>query len=228
MEYYFDKNGTVIKQRETDIVNKSFMWMFVGLMCTGITSLLVASNSAIVSLLFSNSLAFFGLIIAELALVFFLSARIQKLSYGVALSLFLLYAFLNGIMLSVIFLIYTASSISVTFFTTSVLFGVMAMYGITTKRDLTSVGSLALMALIGVILVSVVNLFLKSDTLSYVISFVAIAIFIGLTAYDTQKIKRLADAGAPENMGVLGALTLYLDFINLFLNILRLLGRRRD
>lgn len=202
--------------------------MFVGLLCTGIVSLLVAGNQAIVNLIYSNMLIFFGLILAELALVFFVSARIQKMSFGAAVSSFLLYSFLNGITLSLIFLIYTANSIAVTFLIASLLFGVMALYGITTKRDLTSVGSLAFMGLIGVILASVMNFFLRSDTFSYVISFIAVAVFIGLTAYDTQKIKRMAENGANDNMGILGALTLYLDFINLFLHLLRLLGRHRD
>jgi uncharacterized protein len=226
VDYYFDKTGVAVRQ--TDVVNKSFAWMFVGLLLTGISSLIVSSSTALFDIFNSNPLVFFGLILAELALVFFLSARIQKISLGVAVTLFLLYSLLNGVTLSAIFLIYTSNSVATTFFITSVLFGVMALYGITTKRDLTSIGNLALMALIGVILVSVVNIFLKSDTLSYVISFVAVAIFIGLTAYDTQKIKRMAEMGAGENMGVLGALTLYLDFINLFLNLLRLLGKRRD
>ena len=202
--------------------------MFVGLMCTGVMSFVIASNAAFVNLIFSNMLVFFGLILVELGLVFFLSARIQRISYGTALVCFLLYSLLNGVTLWAIFLIYTANSVAVTFLITGVLFGVMALYGFTTKRDLTSIGNLALMALIGVILVSVVNLFLQSDTLTYVISFVAIAIFIGLTAYDTQKIKRMAENGASENMGILGALTLYLDFINLFLNLLRLLGKRSN
>jgi len=227
MSYYFENSGVTYRQ-QTDIVNKSFAWMFVGLMCTGFVSFVLSSNATLVDLIFSNPLVFFGLILAELGLVFFLSARIQRISYGTALVCFLLYSLLNGITLSAIFLIYTANSIAVTFLITGVLFGVMAVYGFTTKRDLTSIGNLALMALIGVILVSVVNLFLKSDTLSYVVSFVAIAIFIGLTAYDTQKIKRMAENGASENMGILGALTLYLDFINLFLNLLRLLGKRRN
>jgi len=225
--YYFEKSGVTYRQ-QTDIVNKSFAWMFVGLMCTGFVSFVLSSNAALVDLIFSNLLVFFGLILVELGLVFFLSARIQRISYGTALVCFLLYSLLNGVTLSAIFLIYTANSIAVTFFITGLLFGIMALYGFTTKRDLTSIGNLALMALIGVILVSVVNIFLKSDTLSYVISFVAIGIFIGLTAYDTQKIKRMAENGASENMGILGALTLYLDFINLFLNLLRLLGKRRN
>ncbi len=202
--------------------------MFVGLLCTGIVSLMVAANTALVNLIFSNMIVFFGLLLAELALVFFVSARIQKMSFGAAVTCFLLYSLLNGVTLSMIFLIYTSNSVAVTFLVSSLLFGVMALYGITTKRDLTSFGNLAIMALIGVILASVVNFFLKSDTFSYIISILAVAIFIGLTAYDTQKIKRLAENGASENMGILGALTLYLDFINLFLNLLRLLGRRRD
>lgn len=227
MAYYFENSG-ITYRKQTDIVNKSFAWMFVGLMCTGVMSFVLASNAAFVNLIFSNMLVFFGLILVELGLVFFLSARIQRISYGTALVCFLLYSLLNGVTLSAIFLLYTANSVAVTFLITGVLFGVMALYGFTTKKDLTSIGNLALMALIGVILVSVVNLFLQSDTLTYVISFVAIAIFIGLTAYDTQKIKRMAENGASENMGILGALTLYLDFINLFLNLLRLLGKRSN
>jgi FtsH-binding integral membrane protein len=227
VSYIFENSG-VTYQKQTDIVNKSFAWMFVGLMCTGVMSFVLASNAAFVNLISSNMLVFFGLILVELGLVFFLSARIQRISYGTALTCFLLYSLLNGVTLSAIFLIYTANSVAVTFLITGVLFGVMALYGFTTKKDLTSIGNLALMALIGVILVSVVNLFLQSDTLTYVISFVAIAIFIGLTAYDTQKIKRMAESGASENMGILGALTLYLDFINLFLNLLRLLGKRSN
>lgn len=212
----------------TTAVSQSFAWMFGGLLLTGLASLTVAANSTLADLIFGNSLVFFGLIIAELALVFFLSLRVQKMSFGTALASFLLYSMLNGITLAAIFLIYTASSIATSFFIAAGVFGIMAFYGYTTKRDLTTIGNLAFMALIGVILASVVNLFLKSSGLSYIVSYLTIIIFVGLTAYDTQKIKRMAESGASANVGVLGALALYLDFINIFLSLLRIFGNRRN
>ncbi len=199
----------------TSIVNQAFTWMCGGLLLTALSSFVVASNEALISLIFGNDLVFFGLIIAELALVFFLSLRVQKLSFGTALAAFLGYSLLNGATLAAIFFLYTLSSIASCFLVAGLLFAAMALYGYTTKRDLTTIGSLALMALFGVIIASLVNLFLHSDTLGYVLSYLVIAIFIGLTAYDTQKIKRLAESGARGSVGILGALALYLDFINI-------------
>jgi FtsH-binding integral membrane protein len=199
--------------------------MFVGLMVSGIASLVIASHQVLMTTIYANSLLFFGLIIAELALVFFLSLRIQAMSFGTALVSFLVYAVLNGITLSSIFLLYTSTSVATTFLTTALVFGAMALYGYTTKRDLTTIGNLAVMALIGLILASVVNLFLNSSAVSYVLSYLSIVIFVGLTAYDTQKLKNLEGS---ENLGILGALMLYLDFINIFLNLLRIMGRRKD
>jgi len=213
---------------QINLVNQSFLWMFIGLFVTGISSLIVASNQTLVSAIYSNSIVFFGLIIAELALVFFLSLRITKMSFGVAVISFTIYSLLNGLTIASIFLIYTASSIASTFFITAIVFGVMAFYGYTTKRDLTSIGNLAFMGLIGVIIASVVNLFLKNNTFSYILSYLTIAIFIGLTAYDTQKIKQMESEVGNQNLGILGALMLYLDFINIFLNLLRIIGRKRD
>jgi FtsH-binding integral membrane protein len=202
--------------------------MFIGLIATGVASLIIVSNQALVDAIYSNSIIFFGLIIAELALVFFLSLRITKISFGIAVISFCIYSLLNGITLASIFLIYTATSIVSTFFITALVFGVMSFYGYATKRDLTSIGNLAFMALVGVIIASVVNLFLKNNIFSYVLSYLSIAIFIGLTAYDTQKIKQMESEVNNKNLGVLGALMLYLDFINIFLNLLRILGRKRD
>lgn len=211
-----------------NVINQSFLWMFIGLITTGVASLIVVSNQTLVAAIYSNSIVFFGLIIAELALVFFLSLRITKISFGTAVMSFCVYSLLNGVTLASIFLIYTATSIASTFFITALVFGVMAFYGYTTKRDLTSIGNLAFMGLIGVIIASVVNMFLKNNMFSYILSYLSIAIFIGLTAYDTQKIKQMESEVDIKNLGVLGALMLYLDFINIFLNLLRILGRRRD
>ncbi len=213
---------------QIETIHQAFTWMFFGLMVTGLSALYVASNQVLITTLYSNSILFYGLIIAELALVFFLSLRITALSFGTALTSYLAYSVLNGITLSAIFLVYTSASIASVFFISALIFGVMAFYGYVTKSDLTSIGNLALMALIGVILASVVNIFLKNNTVSYVLSYITIFIFVGLTAYDTQKIKNLSTNGNSNNLGILGALTLYLDFINIFLSLLRILGRRRD
>ena len=210
------------------VINQAFSWMFGGLMLTALAAFIVESSNSLANLILNNNIVFFGLIIVELALVFFLSIRIQKLSFGAALFTFLVYSLLNGLTISAIFFIYTASSIASVFVISALVFGIMALIGYTTKRDLTSIGNLALMALIGVIIASVVNLFLKNGTLSLVVSYLAVVIFVGLTAYDTQKIKRMSESGASGNMGIYGALALYLDFINIFLNLLRIFGRQRD
>lgn len=224
-------NYTVAKQTaitEVTITNQSFIWMFVGLLLTGISSLFVASNQVLLAAIYSNNLIFFGLFIAELALVFFLSARIQQMSFGTAVISFAMYSILNGVTLSSIFLVFTASSITTAFFTTAFVFGIMAMYGYITKRDLTSIGNLAFMALIGIVLASIVNLFLRNDIVSFILSCITVLVFISLTAYDTQKIKQLAYTTTNQNLGIYGALTLYLDFINIFLSILQIFGKRRN
>lgn len=210
-----------------------FLWMAAGLGITGLMSLLLFKNEGLIYTLLSSKLLFYGLIIAEVGLVIYLSARITKMSFPTATSLFCAYALLNGVTLSPIFLLYTSQSIAETFFITAGTFSAMAVYGYVTKRDLTRLGSLLLMALIGLIIASVVNIFLRSDTRGLVISAVGVLVFVGLTAYDVQKIKSLlSDAETTVNdevrkIAVLGALTLYLDFINLFLYLLRLFGRRR-
>jgi FtsH-binding integral membrane protein len=179
-----------------------------------------------------NRIIFYALLFGELGLVWFVTARIDSLSGVTATFLFLLYSVLNGLTFSVIFLVYTASSIGSTFFVTAATFGVMSIYGYTTKRDLTSLGNLMFMALIGLIIASVVNIFLGSEMLYWITTYAGVLIFVGLTAYDTQKIKQMAstDFGTSENVqkgALMGALRLYLDFINLFLFLLRLFGRRK-
>ena len=210
---------------------KVFNWMAVGLGLTGVVALLTAESGLAMRIV--GSPIFLGLIIGELALVFFLSARVEKLQAGTAAGLFYGYAILNGVTLSVIFLAYTRSSIAATFFITAGMFGAMAVYGMVTKRDLSGFGSFLFMGLIGIIIASIVNIFLKSSSLYWVISLIGVFIFTGLTAYDVQKIKNMGEKGilnqgqsAIKKGAIMGALALYLDFINLFLMLLRFFGNR--
>ncbi len=213
------------------LMRKVYIWMAMALAITGVTAFGVASSPNLLALIFSSKLLFFGLIIAELALVILLTARLQKLSLTTATLFFVLFAVINGVTLSSIFVIYTMASIAQTFFICSATFGVMAVYGYTTKRDLSSMGKLLFMALIGLIIATVVNIFMRSSGLDMAISYIGVIVFVGLTAWDTQKIKlMLANA---EDMGegaqkiaLIGALSLYLDFINLFIYLLRIFGRR--
>lgn len=211
-----------------------YLWMAMALAITGMMALLVAGSPTMLSLIFSSKLTFFALIIAEIALVWYLSARIERLSFTTATLMFIVYSLLNGTMLSSIFILYTATSIASTFFVTAGTFGVMCVYGYLTKRDLTSIGNICLMAVIGLIIAGLVNLFLQSSVMSLIISGIGVLVFVGLTAYDSQKIKQLLlQEGMEVNdstkkIALLGSLTLYLDFINLFLYLLRFLGDRRN
>lgn len=203
--------------------------MFLGLLVTAITSYFMLSSESLMMALLSNSIIFWGLMIAELGVVLAISAAINKLSTPVATGLFYLYSVLNGVTLTPIFLLYTGSSIAYTFAITSITFGVMCVVGYTTKQDLSKFGSILIMALIGLIVCSLINLFLHSSAMEWIISLAGVAIFVGLTAYDTQKIKKMAAMTDPSQAGkvsTLGALSLYLDFINLFLYLLRFLGNR--
>ena len=218
---------------ENSFVNRVFGWMTVGLAVTGGVAYYVAENHA--ALLIEHSSLFLLLLVLQLVMVFGLSAAIDRIPPAAAFLGFMLFAALNGVTLSVIFLAYTTSSITQTFFVTSLTFGVMGLYGWITKRDLTSLGSLCLMGLLGLIIASLVNIFTRSARFDLIISAIGILIFIGLTAYDAQKIKRLAGAvgeGAisetdGRRLAIIGALELYLDFINLFLYLLRFMGRRK-
>ncbi len=208
-------------------------WMAAGLALTGGVAMFAAASPTLMSFIFGNRLVFFGLIIAELVVVGFLSARIFKWSRAQAQAAFISYALLNGLTLSVIFLVYRLDSIASTFFIASLMFGVMSAFGYFTKADLSGWGKLLSMALIGLVIALVVNMFWGNSTLNLLVSFVGVILFTALAAYDTQKLKQLAFLGVTEGeemhdkASILGALTLYLDFVNLFLFLLRFFGRRR-
>lgn len=221
--------------RINEFIRSVYNWMAIGLSLTGFVAYYVSNNEFLSKLIFGNQLVFFGLIISELVLVFYLAARIGKIQPVTATSMFILYAALNGATLAAIFLIYTRSSITSTFFICAATFVVCSIYGMSTKRDLTSIGGFMIMGLIGIIIASVVNLFIRSAGMSLIISYIGVVVFVGLTAYDTQKLKSMAlsqpadlDVGVFRKGAVMGALTLYLDFINLFLMLLRILGSNRN
>lgn len=213
------------------LMRKVYTWMALALAITGITSFGVATSPNILQLIFGNQLVFFGLCIAELVMVIMLSARLHKMSLTTATLMFVLYSVLNGVTMASIFLLYTMSSIATTFFICSGTFAAMAFFGYTTKRDLSTMGRIAFMALIGLIIATVVNIFVKSSGLDLILSYLGVLIFVGLTAWDTQKIKMMlnsvdfADEGA-HKLALIGSLTLYLDFINMFIHMLRIFGSR--
>lgn len=215
------------------LIRKVYTWMSMALAITGITAYGVAISPNLINFVFGSKAIFFGLIIAELAMVILLSARLHKLSLTTATLMFITFSVLNGVTLSSIFLIYTTSSIATTFFICAGTFAAMSAYGAFTKTDLSSIGKLLFMALIGLIIATVVNLFVHSTGLDLIISYAGVLIFVGLTAWDTQKIKLMLsnadfmDEGA-QKIALIGALSLYLDFINLFIYLLRIFGARRD
>lgn len=227
-----NQNPIEISQSISVYLTKVYNWMAIALILTGLVAYYVAGSETIIQLVVGNRILFFGLIIGELLLVGYISKAIHKISSYNATILFLLYAVLNGLTFSVIFLVYTSTSISSTFLITAGTFAAMSAYGYFTKKDLTKIGNLAFMALIGIIIASVVNIFMQSAMMHWIITYLGVAIFVGLTAYDTQKLKAIAANGFSdqENMeksSILGALTLYLDFINLFLFLLRIFGDRK-
>lgn len=213
------------------LMRKVYLWMTMALVITGFTAYGVATSPAIMSAILMNKMLFFGLIIGEFALVIGLSAAINRLSLSTATLMFVLYSVINGATLSVIFLAYTMSSIANVFFITAGTFAAMAFVGYTTKKDLSGMGKMLMMALIGLIIATVVNLFLRSTGLQLIVSYIGVLVFVGLTAYDTQKIKQMLmmaeDTGeTAQKIALLGALSLYLDFVNLFLYLLRIFGKR--
>lgn len=215
------------------LMRKVYVWMTLALLLTGVTAYGVATSPGIMMALATNKILFFGLIIAEFALVLGVSGAINRLSLATATLMFVAYSVINGALLSFIFLAYTMESVTSVFFITAATFAVMAVFGYTTKKDLTSIGRMLFMALIGIIIATLVNMFIGSSGLNMIISYVGVLIFIGLTAYDSQKIKEmLAMSGstgeAGQKLALLGALTLYLDFINLFIYLLRIFGQKRD
>lgn len=221
--------------RVNGFVRSVYNWMCIGLGLTGFVAWYVSNNDAILKIVFGNRLIFWGLIIAQFGLVISLIKRVNGMRGATATALFLLYSALNGVTLSFIFLAYTRTSIVSTFFICAATFLAVSVYGWTTKKDLTSLGGFMMMGLIGIIIASVVNIFMQSSAIHYAISYIGVIVFVGLTAYDTQKLKNMAmsqpaglDGEVVRKGAILGALSLYLDFINLFLMLLRIFGGGRD
>ena len=216
-------------ERVSAFLWKVYSWMAIGLGLTALVAFAVAGSPDLIRILVGNRLVFFALVIAELGLVFFLSARAQSMAPGTAAGLFALYSALNGVTLSVILLAYTGESVTTTFVVTAGMFGALAFFGSTTKRSLAGAGQFFMMGLVGLILASVVGMFWHSDALQFLISVVGVIVFTGLTAWDAQRLKQMALAipeGQAGSYAIVGALSLYLDFINLFLMLLRFTGRR--
>lgn len=221
------------KAAQATLLRSVYLWMTLALIITGFVAMYVAKSYTLVNMMIQNSIMFWGVLIAEVALVWYLSARIYKMSFTTATILFIVYSILNGVTLSILLLVYTASSIATTFFVTAGTFGTMAIFGYITKKDLTRIGSLCIMGVIGIIIASVVNIFLQNSMMDMVISYIGVLLFVGLTAYDSQKIKRLLSGDdievneVTQKIALMGAMTLYLDFINLFIYLLRILGDRK-
>lgn len=224
----YTRTADQIIVKQNALIRQVYTWMGAGLAITAFMALITLSSPASLNIIAGNRLVFYGLMIGELALVFTLSGAINRLSAPVATFLFVAYSALNGVTLSVVAMVYTANSIASTFVITAGMFGAMSVYGYITKRDLTSWGSFLFMGLIGVVIASIVNIFMGSSAVSWVISGIGVIVFTGLTAYDTWKIKEMAVHGTEgRKPAILCALTLYLDFINLFLMLLRFTGNRR-
>ena len=215
------------------LMRKVYVWMTMALAITGITAYYVAHSETLMMVIRTNQILFWGLLIAEFGLVIGLSAAINKLSLMTATLMFVLYSLVNGVTMSFIFLAYTASSVTSVFLITAGTFAAMAVFGYFTKTDLTSMGKILMMALIGVVIATIVNIFTKSAGLTVILNYIGVLVFVGLTAYDSQKIKQMLQMAPDASEGsqkiaLLGAMSLYLDFINLFLYLLRIFGSRRD
>lgn len=226
-------SGQTYYVRETNLLARVYAWMCLALGITAVTAYYVAQSPAFLNAVFGNSIVTVVLMVAQLGLVLLLSMLINRISYAAAVGLFLLYAFSLGITLSAIFLVYTYSSIFATFLVASGMFGAMAIYGYFTKADLSAMGSFLFMALIGLIIGGLVNMFLKSESFNYLLSALGVIVFTLLTAYDVQRIKQMAgglyeDSQSMAKASIMGALMLYLDFVNLFLYLLQIMGRKRD
>ncbi|MGE4455004.1 MAG: Bax inhibitor-1/YccA family protein [Sphaerochaeta sp.] len=221
-----------VQARERTVLKNVYLWMTAGLGLTALIAYFVASNPAFMQAIIGNMMGFLLLVIGQFALVFYLTARLNRMSQMSAIGAFLAYSALNGVMLSTIFIIYTGAVIYKSFLTAALMFAGMSLYAMTTKRDLNRIGSYLVMGLWGLIGTMVLNMFLGSSTLDYLISFAGVAIFLGLTAWDTQKIVRWnqeygsnIDEETFTKLSIIGALSLYLDFLNLFLYLLRIFGR---
>ena len=213
------------------LMSKVYLWMTLALVVTGMTAYYVASTPAILYAIVSNQIAFWGLFIGELVLVFVLSSRIMSLSFVTASLMFVIYSIMNGVFFSFILLAYTEQSIATTFLITAGTFGAMSLFGFVTKRDLSTMGRILFMLLIGLLIATVVNIFMKAEGLTLILNYAGVVIFVGLTVYDTQSIKQMlqehGDKEGAEKIALLGSLSLYLDFINLFIYLLRFFGESR-
>lgn len=233
MDYTVETSGAEDAMAETQrFFVKVYGWMSLALSLTGLVAIWIATQPPMINLIFGNSLVFFGLLIAEFVLVVYLSGWVKKMSVITAKIVFLLYSLLNGVTFSCIFLIYTTKSIASTFFVTAGTFAVMSIYGFVTRSDLSKLGNLFFMGLLGIIAASVINIYYQNSTLDWIITYSGVVIFVGLIAYDTQKLKNynvIGNEGTDEDKkeAIIGALSLYLDFINLFLMLLRVMGRKR-
>ena len=209
------------------IYSKVFMWMFIGLLVTFLTGIYTSTNVDALEVIFNKS-GYWILLIVELGLAIFLSARIHKMSPTTARICYLLYTFFTGLTFSSIFIVYKIESIMLVFLVTAILFLIFAIIGKTTKVDLTKISTILLMALLGVIVCTIINIFLQNSTFDMILSGISVLIFLGFIAYDIQKIKRLDGWVNEENLAVIGAFELYLDFINIFLDLLNLFGNSKD
>lgn len=210
-----------------DLFKKVFLWMVIGLLVTFATGYVVATNPNMIEKIYTTSMPWF-LMIVELILVFILSARVTKMNPTTARILFILYSFVTGLTFSSIFIIYQISSIIFVFLITAIVFGILSLIGYTTKIDLTKLGTYLLVALIGILICSIVNIFVGNGMFEIIICSISVIVFLGFTAYDVQKIKQLSSVIEEDNLAIYGALQLYLDFINIFLDLLRLFGNNRD
>lgn len=210
-----------------ELFKKVFLWMAIGLLVTFATGYVVATNPNMIEKIYTTSMPWF-LMIVELILVFIFSARVTKMNPTTARILFILYSFVTGLTFSSIFIVYQMSSIIFVFLITAIVFGILSLIGYTTKIDLTKLGTYLLVALIGILICSIVNIFVGSGMFEIIICSISVIVFLGFTAYDVQKIKQLANYIEEDNLAIYGALQLYLDFINIFLDLLRLFGNNRD
>ncbi|EBR9812250.1 Bax inhibitor-1/YccA family protein [Salmonella enterica subsp. enterica serovar Teshie] len=229
-------NGLIVQQASQRLqayMTQVYAWMTSGLLLTAFIAGLTARSPALLNFVFSNEITFYGLIIVQIGLVLVLSGLIRKLSAPLITTLYMLYSASMGLTLASVFIFYTASSISTTFGVTAGMFGTMSLYGYVTRRNLSGLGSMMFMGLTGVLLATLVNIWLKNTTLMWIVTYIGVVIFVGLIAYDTQKLKMISEQLSSEDKSnvrkyaIMGALTLYLDFINLLLMLLRIFGNRR-
>ena len=215
------------------LMRNVYIWMTLALVITGLTAMVTAKSEALMTFIFTNNWALIALMILQLGLVFYFSARINRMSFSTATAVFILYSAITGLTFSSIFVVFSMSSIATTFFITAGMFAAMALVGSFTKKDLSGIGKFALMALIGLIIAGIVNMFLRNAMMDFIVSGIGVLVFAGLTAYDSQKIRQMLQMQSEINestqkLALLGSLSLYLDFINIFLYLLRFFGSSRD